>query len=432
MLTSLVAVRNALQKSTSQHTPFLLSLIDNGKNRPFRARPKARLSFGQYESDHPSLGKKLSPFETSKLPSEEALRTLLIDDLQSTRQKSSLGDSNATQPPTNTSGLADDELALLNGLADPDAEIEGAHLLSFPSPSLDEICNDSKVRYDDQLEETTTVATVLQRDTLRDLQHSNEGTTFATLLSGTIVWFIWPPTEHNLDILQKFYEELTAESDNTKTHAANELEGGVSFVQSTGEAVRMPPFCLVLCLSLKTSVLATYTVVTQTQLADMLSKLQLLVAWFETETDSERKRRDFTLAFLPHMAAILEGRYESVDPTKFRFPGPEEGPLRSLLRSWDDIESSVAKILDPAESEQMLVMWHQFLRKASGRKCWICGDEIRNKPRDLRKHFETKHWSKDENKTANDHCESQKREGEQSAPTSTPQGSDPDAMEVEA
>ena len=132
MLTSLVAVRNALQKSTSQHTPFLLSLIDNGKNRPFRARPKARLSFGQYESDHPSLGKKLSPFETSKLPSEEALRTLLIDDLQSTRQKSSLGDSNATQPPTNTSGLADDELALLNGLADPDAEIEGAHLLSPP------------------------------------------------------------------------------------------------------------------------------------------------------------------------------------------------------------------------------------------------------------------------------------------------------------
>ena len=74
----------------------------------------------------------MSPFETSKLPSEEALRTLLIDDLQSTRQKSSLGDSNATQPPTNTSGLADDELALLNGLADPDAEIEGAHLLSPP------------------------------------------------------------------------------------------------------------------------------------------------------------------------------------------------------------------------------------------------------------------------------------------------------------
>jgi hypothetical protein len=432
MLTSLVAVRNALQKSASQHTPFFLSLMDNGKNRPFRAKPEARLSFGQYESDHPGLGKKLSPFETSKLPSEEALRTLLIDDLQAIRRKSSSGDGGATQPPTDTTGLADDELALLNGLADPDAEIESAHLLSFPSTSLDEICNDSKAQYDDQIEQTMTVATVLRRDTLLDLQHSNEGTTFTTLLSGTIVWFVWPPTEHNLDVLQKFYEDLTAEPNETKTHAANELEGGVSFVQSTGEAVRIPPFCLVLCLSLKTSVLVTYSVVTQTQLADMLSKLPLLVTWFETETDGESKIRDFTLAFLPHMDAILEGRYESVDPMQFRFPGPEEGPLRSLLRSWDDIKSSVAKILDPVESEQMIVMWYEFLRRASGCKCWICGDEIRNKPRDLRKHFETKHWSKDENKPANGHGESQKGKGKQSAPTSTPEGSDPDAMEMGA
>jgi hypothetical protein len=172
MLTSLVAVRNALQKPASQHTPFFLSLVDNGRNRPYRARPEVRLSFGQYESDHPGLGKKLSPFETSKLPSEEALRTLLINDLQAIRRKSSLEDGNATQPPTDTTGLADDELALLNGLADPDAEIEGAHVLSFPSPSLDEICSDSKFLYNDQIRETMTVATVLPRDTLLDLQHT--------------------------------------------------------------------------------------------------------------------------------------------------------------------------------------------------------------------------------------------------------------------
>ena len=432
MLTSLVAVRNALQKSTYQHTPFILSLMDNGKNRPFGTRPKTRLSFGQYESDHPGLGKRLSPFETSKLPSEEALRPLLLDDLQAIRRKSSLRDSNATQPSANTTGLADDELALLNGLADPEAEIDSADLLSFPSPSLDKICSGSKFQYDDQIRETKTVATVLRRDTLLDLQHSNEGTTFTTLLSGALVWFIWPSTKHNLDVLQKFYEDLIAEPNENKTHAANELEGGVSFVHSIGEAVRIPPFCLVLCLSLKTSVLATYSVVTQTQLADMLSKLPLLVTWFETETDGESKRRDFTLAFLPHMAAILEGRYESVDPMKFKFPGPAEGPLRSLLGSWDDIKSSVARILDPAESEQLVVMWNEFLRKTSGRKCWICGEEIRNKLRDLHSHFDTKHWTKNESVTANDNAEYPKGEGRQSVPTSTPEGSDPDAMEVEA
>ncbi|KAG9205227.1 hypothetical protein G6514_008804 [Epicoccum nigrum] len=432
MLTSLVAVRNALQKPPSQHTPFFLSLVDNGKNRPYRARPEVRLSFGQYESDHPGLGKKLSPFETSKLPSEEAIRTLLIDDLQAIRRKSSLEDGNATQPPTDTTGLADDELALLNGLADPDAEIEGAHILSFPSPSLDEICSDSKFQYDDQIRETMTVATVLPRDTLLDLQHSNEGTTFTTLLLGTIVWFVWPPTKHNLSILQKFYEDLTTEPHDTRTHAANKLEGGVSFVQSTGEAVRVPPFCLVLCLSLKTSVLATYSVVTHTQLASMLSKLPLLVAWFETETDGESKRKDFALAFLAHTTAILEGKFESVDPMQFKYPGPEEGPLRSLLREWDDIKSSVARLLDPAESEQMITMWNGFLLKASGRKCWICGDQVRNKPRDLRKHYDIKHWSRIENTTANDHDGSHKGKDKQSAHTARPEGSDDDAMEVVA
>src|SRR5690242_6579571 len=265
-------------------------------------------------------------------------------------------------------------------------------VLGFPSPSLDDICGDTKVEYENVLRESVTMVTVLSAETILALQHSNEGTTFTTLLSGSAAWIIWPPTTHNLDILQKSYEDFPEGFDGITMDVCNQLQGGVCLVQSPKETIRIPSFCPMVCLSLETSILSTYCVVTANQLAKMLGKLPLLLAWFKTEVDGEHKKREFVTALLPHLSTILQGSFEKHDLKKCRYPYSEEGPLHSLLHSWDGIKHVVAGTLNTSEAEQVIVMWDSFLRQARGRQCWLCGKDVRNRLREIRKHFETEHW----------------------------------------
>jgi hypothetical protein len=288
----------------------------------------------------------------------------------------------------------DPDLELLNSLAKADNNVESV-VLSFPSPSLDEICGDAKVEYDNVLRESMTTATILPRDTLLSLQHSNEGTTFTTLLSGAVAWFIWPPTSHNLNILKNCYENFAESFDSTNLNVTGEFKGGVCLIQTVGEALRIPPFCPMICLSLEASVLATYSIVTVSQLAGMLRRLPLLLAWFKTEIDGERKKQEFTAALLPQFDAILQGSFETADLKKHKYPYLVEGPLHSLLHNWDEIKHAVASTLDATEAERVKTMWKKFLHKAKGPECWICGESISNKLSNMRKHFESTHWPAD-------------------------------------
>ena len=396
-ITSLSAVREVLNKAPSQHMTLFKSLMDNGKNHPHGCKPAQRLVFGPGESDFPGLGKKLSPFDANKLPSPEDLQKLLITDLQKARQQfSHYSDHvlhNSEERATNSSGTENDilDFELLNSLTDT-VHNTSSGILSFPSSLLDDICGDTKVDYDHVLRESITNATVLARNTLLSLEHSNEGTTFTTLLSGTIAWIIWPPTEWNLEVLQSSYEALSESFDGTETNVADRLEDGVCLVQTVGEAIRIPPFCPILCLSLETSVLATYSVVTVDQLAGMLRKLPLLQAWFKTEVDGERKKLDLIAVLLNHLFSVLQGNFEPTDIKRHKYPYVQRGPLYSLLHTWDHVKDNVARMLSPADTERVKGSWADFLRNTRGRECWICGQGIRNKSRNSRKHFEVKHW----------------------------------------
>ena len=391
-ITSLKRTREVLDKTTSTHATLLKSLIDSGKNHPFSCKPAQRLVFGPKENDFPVLGKKQAPFDTNTLPSPKDMRRILVVDFWAARQQ-----YGQHLHPAGERALSMDaeyenpDLELLRNLTNAGNNIDG-NVLSFPSPSLDDLCGDAKVEFDNVLRESMTTATILPRDTLLPLQHSNEGTTFTTLLAGVLAWIIWPPTAHNLNILRNSYENLAEGFDNGTTDVTGELEDGVCLIQSVGEAIRIPPFCPMLCLSLEATTLATYSVVTIDQLAAMLGKLPLLLAWFKTEMDGERKKQDLVAAMIPHFEAILQGTYEATDLEKLKFPYVREGPLHSLLHSWDDIKYSVASVLAFPEAERVKAIWENFLRNAKGRECWICGKSISNKLRDMGKHFDTAHW----------------------------------------
>lgn len=392
-IATLERVREALNKAKSQHAPLFISLTKNGNNRPFDCKPPARVPFGPEQNDFPSLGKKQSPFASNALPSLRNLQQLLVADLRASRQNliDETNDAGAMQPETNESQTDEDELKQIDSLTNGNVNAISV-VLSFPSPSLDDMCGDKKVSDDNVVRESTTEATVLPRDTLLSLQHSNEGTTFTTLLSGSMAWIIWPPTKHNLDILQSSYSAFAEGFDGTKMNVSEELKDGVCLVQTVGDAIRLPPFCPILCLSLETSVLATYFVLSATQLDDVLHKLPLLLARWKTKIDGERKQKDFLAALLHGISTILQGKFEPEKLRDFAYPYVQEGPLLILLQSWDEVKYALASVLDAAETQRVVTMWTDFLRQAKGRKCWICGRSVSNKLKDMPKHFETEHW----------------------------------------
>lgn len=394
-INSLSAMREALSKAPSQHTPLFLSLMSNGKNHPHACKLAQRLVFGQEEFDFPGLGKRISPFDATKLLSLKELQMLLLNDYRTVREQYGEHIPRTRHDEDAMINLqTDDEnedLSLLMSLLDADNVGIGGSM-DFPSPSLEDICGDTKVEYDNTLRESMTHATVLQRITLLPLQHSNEGTTFTTLLSGAVAWFIWPPTEHNLDVLRSYYDAYANRTEGAVLNVTDGLQGGVSFVQCVGEAVRIPPFCPMLCLSMEGSILATYSVVTIEQCICMLNKLPLLQAFFKTEIGGERVNNEVTTALLDHLCSVLQGSFETVDLKKHKYPYRHEGPLQSLLEIWDDVNVNLVGMLSPKDAERVKVMWENFLRDSRGRECWICGRYLRNKLNDTRKHFEANHW----------------------------------------
>ncbi|KAF2994931.1 hypothetical protein E8E13_001512 [Curvularia kusanoi] len=405
-INTLGRVRDALEKSTCQHASLFLSLMDSGKNHSLKCNPPVRIVFGPEARDFPSLGRKISPFYGLDLPALETLRELLVDDIQVIRHELAQNGSKISQSSETSIDLADDEVTLLDGLVDADKEIE-CEPWSFPSQSLDRICSRGGNDFNPEIWQSTIEAAILPRDKLIDLHYSNEGATITTLVSGETAWYIWPPTERNLNVLQKWYEDIASGSHNIKdTDVAMELEGGVILVQTAGEALRIPPYCPILCLPLKTSLLATYRSVASNQVIDMLNKLPLWLARFRTENDGGFEKRELAATILQDLKAILEDALESAELKNLAYPSSGYGPIHSLMRGWDRVKLDMAILLDPTEGEQLVTLWSRLLKNVKGRDCCICGDRIIDKINNAQRHFESKHWVSEVDKTvAGEHDE---------------------------
>lgn len=401
-MTTLAAVRIALKLSGSEHATYLTSLIDSGKIAPYKTKleSKARQRFGPLEDDFPRLGKKLSPFDTDKSLSKQELQELCVRDLKETREY--FGDrlvyfapSCAAEDTTNTNE-GDPSLDLVRNMYDFDVDSEAtSHAIAFQSESLQDMCGDWSQQPDKSLHTSMQTCVIIPCNTLQPLHHSNEGITTTTLLSGSIVWIIWPPTDHNLNILQTAYEDLAKDLDETKLDVSRDLEGGIAFVQVEGEAVRLPPFCPMLSFSTNTAVLTTSSTVTVDTYIAMLRKMPLLKAWFQTEIDGRRKQNEFISAMLKMLDRILNGEIDletgELDETH-KLTYTEPGPLHTLLSTWDDEKNDVAAMIGSTDAKVMEDIWSAFLIGSRGRECKICGKSIHNKLRLMRKHFLDQHW----------------------------------------
>lgn len=299
----------------------------------------------------------------------------------------------------------DVSVQLIKSLTNPTFSVANT-IVSFPSETLDQLCiKGSKEQSKDTLHTGVTSCTIISKGTIVPLQHSSEGMTVTTLLSGSMVWIIWPPTPHNLNILQTAYEDFAQDFDEAKLNVAHDLDNGVILVQAEGEELRIPPFCPMMGIALQTSALAKYTVTTVDQFIATFRKAPFLMAFFDTEMDGARKKLAFNQQLLWWLDRLLndeeingdgdDSDTEELD-ANYKLAFTEGGSLDTLLRSWNDVKEGLFALLGRQDAKVLCEIWTIFLDECAGRKCSICGGQVSHIWDAMSNHFMKMHWQRSE------------------------------------
>ncbi|KAF2689777.1 hypothetical protein K458DRAFT_290769 [Lentithecium fluviatile CBS 122367] len=383
--------------SSSPHILLFNNLININQNGPLKCTPNVKQRFGPLESSFPLLGKKPSPFATfKKQPTVEELQDMLLTEIK----RSSEDDEPSFVPPPfcGDEGIVmsgeDAATELVQNLGDPTFKSKG-FIPNLECPVLDEMAAKTREKAAGYMEETPMMCSVFPCDTLIPLQHHNETMSYSTLLLGSILWMIWPPTERNLTLLHRAYDEFAIDPDEEKFNIANELTGGVVFVQTASEGLRVPPYCIMLGLATENSVLAKYSLLSATQFTAMLHKLPFLESWWKTEAHGKEKRADFALALLPRIKRILAGDFDPYPPAEFLLTGQKGGALFELVKGWEQVNSSIASLVDGETAKGIKEVWVDFLCKVVGRNCALCTGYLQDKRKEMLAHFQDVHWPKE-------------------------------------
>jgi hypothetical protein len=244
---TLVAVRTALKNCEPEHAAPFASLMENGKLGPYKSNYPAKRNFGSSKADYLILGKTQTPEGLRKPLSAQELQEICLQDLPEARKY--YGERLSYFVPcdlaNDSMGMGNEEagMRLIHSLTDISLDATGV-ITTFPSEALEKLCIQNRVPTDGLLRESTmTTCTILPSNTLLPLHHSNEGTTVTNLVAGSVIWIIWPSTDHNLTTLQAAYENVAEDFDATHLDVARNFEGGLTFVQAEGEGLRIPPLC---------------------------------------------------------------------------------------------------------------------------------------------------------------------------------------------
>lgn len=375
--------------------------MDAGRLSPYKnnAGSAPKRLFDASNAAYPQIGKRISSVDASKIPDLEELQELCLRDVQATRVDYADGTAYFAPSGLSQGGNPNDTdytIDLIKRLKDVDADLERQlNGVAFQGYELEELCEYGYEEPYNNLKTCTTNGVVLPRHFLQYLSHSDEGTTTITLLAGSLVWVVWPPTDHNLSVLKTVYETFFSDFIAGNYQVLEQLEGGIIFIQEKGEGLRLPPFCPILNLPLQTAVLASYSDLTVENFLSMLPKIPLMDAWYKTELSGETKHSAFNASLLKFMDHLLNGTLDpetgEVDDTH-KLELNEEGLLDQLLNTWETSKKGIADMLGSNDAQVLANIWSDFLIKSKGRECKICKKRINNKSKQMLKHFQEHHW----------------------------------------
>jgi hypothetical protein len=202
------------------------------------------------------------------------------------------------------------------------------------------------------------------------LRHSSQSKSIRTLLTGKMVWIVWPPTQQNLYLLEPWYAADTTDLNEDRaweamaTVACN-LRNGEAFVQRPGEAFTAPPFSPIMGLALETSVIARHDVTTYDTFLSSLDKIPLFEAWAkgQKESDTERYRIGYACYIIKCFGQILAGKYDdALSLERLEYPLKKPSAILEALKKWHGIRSNVFRLLTGDRQMNLLLhLWTGLL-----------------------------------------------------------------------
>lgn len=390
-----MALNRFLDHSSSAHTPLLRTLINSGKNFTYSAAravdrkgPRIVEIFESSNSELPHIGSgNFTPI--GRIPRVEELCDILVGEVGGDEENEDQERTVVFFPPQEDEA-ADRAAAveLIKNIANKELATDGC-LVDFSSPTLTALYKSSEERTEHSIFSVPPTTSILPRGYFIPLQQQNEAKTTTTLLTGTILWIIWPPTKHNLDTLQNAYKIFAKDFDAEKLNdVALELETGVSFVVTAGVTVHCSPFCPIMGLVTETAVLSKYSIVTTDSFLTLCRQIPFLKTFWRTECSPKHKQKEFGKALVDCFTIILEGEFDHLGENELKWPIKEEGPLLEVLKAWNEIKENVVGVLDREQREDMEEMWKKLVNSTKTIACLICG------ARDTKRsgHFVRKHW----------------------------------------
>jgi hypothetical protein len=386
-------VKTKLREYDSVVAKMILDTLDTGSVQAIDIKNlrEVKPKFGPTMWDAPLLaGPEVSPWQVP--PSLDSLRCIVKEEMRNKR---------VNIIPSSPTKNEDEKVALqlLDHLEDPNYSISGSiHNLTSPLLTQSLTGGSQSLKgweHTGILEVTLLIVNVMPARGGYDLDHC-EGYMLNTLLSGTRVWIVYPPTESNLHSLCEKWEALAKSDEYWSIPYWKQMDSGIAIIQHPGQTLHIPPFCPYLVCSLETSISAEYWIITAKKLPLRLQNTRLVVAQNSCEPSTVRQSKLIQSADSVYSALhmILSEAVDKFDHVQ---------TIIKICRVWaeakDDVLAMCEAIEDPAISVAMgnkfKGTWIQFLEqkmKKSG-SCRLCQLQIKGTGLSLAEHFHQAHWS---------------------------------------
>lgn len=398
----LVDIMVELDRSNSPRARILHDLADSGHvysldEKELGPLRKAGTVFHRSEWASPILNDQL-PFEN--LPNTKQIKGVLIKEVT--------GDAIHCFSPT-LGSLEKDARALvglLTNIGNPHYSKPGS-IRGMHSPTIEDLCtHKADWALDGMLGASQVTVAVTPADDVQDMEYF-EYYILSTLLTGTKVWFVYPPIQDNLAALQNEHRAMLTKTELFAMDHAATFQHGIALIQRAGEAVILPPFWTATSISTQASVSSSYRISTAMvfpdrikHIADFLVNHQL---WYVGSDQGQRRLIVFATEFVQHLQMVLADSFPHFSASKVVSEICREYELLciNLRRTLDSIEDkAVVRGLENMFRAAWLNFLEQKRKKTSA--CRLCKLRIENMPMGgaptdrLRQHFVNSHCLRNE------------------------------------
>lgn len=150
-------------------------------------------------------------------------------------------------------------------------------------------------------------------------------------LTGVRIHFVWPPTAHNIAILQSYFRTGGRSSTESQVELCQELRGGNSIIQRPGQIVLIPPYCSTVTFATKMSAAVQFGFRHTEGIPLRLRHADLLPGQTRLNTGDDSARRAKMLTYeIKQLAKDIENLLALSGPA----PPAQQRLVLSLAKEW--------------------------------------------------------------------------------------------------